>query len=102
MATADVGDLRPSLQLFPDALKRRNPFVDQMAVVAGPEEALGAPEEAGAVFVPAEPAAGAKGIHIDWTISKAPPKKAGLSSLEKTIACSGVIPNLFDFSSNTT
>ena len=55
---ADVGDGRAGLELRLRAVQRRDPGLDQVGLVAGAEEALGALEEPGVVLAPGMPAAG--------------------------------------------
>ncbi len=57
---ADVGDLRAALQLLLDSVQGRNPLGDEVRAVAGPEESLGATEQAMVVLVPTHPLAAAK------------------------------------------
>ena len=58
MTAADVGDLGAALQLFDNAIKRRQPFLHQMMLVAGAKETRGAAEQAFAAPVPAHALAG--------------------------------------------
>src|SRR5512132_1488831 len=58
VAAADVGHPRPGGQLVADAVEVRDPGVDQVGRVPGPEEALGALPQVGVVLAPADPAAG--------------------------------------------
>ena len=60
MAAADVGDLRAAFELLLDAVERRDPLGHEVRPVAGPEEALGAPEQAMVVLVPAHALAAAE------------------------------------------
>jgi len=62
MTTADVGNLGSSLQLGFDTIECRNPARGQIGVVAGPEEALRAREQALRMLVPADALAGTKSL----------------------------------------
>ena len=62
VAAADIGHRRAPLELGDHAVERRQPLADQMRVVAGPEEPLGAAEQAGMMLVPADALAGAEGL----------------------------------------
>ena len=60
MAAADVGDLRAAFELLLHAVERRDPLGDEVARVAGAEEALGAAEQPVVVLVPAHALAAAE------------------------------------------
>ena len=60
MAAAHVRHGRAALQFLDNSVERREPFIHQMGRIAGAEEPLGAAKEAGAVFMPADAAAGSE------------------------------------------
>ena len=62
VAAADVGDAGAPLELVGDAVERRQPRVDEIGVVARPEEALAALVDVMVVLVPAEAGPGAGGV----------------------------------------
>ena len=62
MPAADVGDLGPALELLHHAVQRGQPFLHQMVLIACPEEARSAAEQAFAAPVPADALAGLEGI----------------------------------------
>src|SRR3954468_7531412 len=53
-SATNVGDLRAALELFDHAIKRGQPFLHEMVLVAGAEEAGRAAEQAFAAPVPAD------------------------------------------------
>src|SRR5580698_2740292 len=62
MSASDIGYVRATFELFDHAVQRWKPGRDQVGVVSGPEEALGATEQAGAVIVPAHAFTGTKSV----------------------------------------
>ena len=62
MAAADVRDRGASFELLDDAVERRQPFREQVGVVARPEEAFAALEHVVVVLVPPEPLAALGGV----------------------------------------
>ena len=101
MAATDVGDLRTGPELGLDTRQRGDPGVDQIGLVPGSEEPVGAAEQALGMIPPRPPLAGLEGFgclfmpaNCDTISWKKPCMQAGWPSRVKTSACSGVIENV--------
>lgn len=65
MAAADVGDAGAAFELLDDAVERGQPLVDNVGLVAGPEEARDGAEYAAGAVAPADATAFDEGgLHL--------------------------------------
>ena len=62
MPAADIGHARARRELLHDTVERRQPRLDEVGEIAGPEEPFGAREQIVIVLVPAEALARAKAL----------------------------------------